>query len=77
MALHNIDVDCQKALASSTEGLLCGCGYGVVCFEQGVGNEMLFLSEFVAREDDYYRQGRHRNIHDTGKLGAKEIMYIL
>ena len=68
LMLKNLDQNGKRTWASSVKEFLFKYGFGVVWMEQGVGNEILFLAEFVERVKDCYRQDWYRDIHNSSKL---------
>ena len=55
---------------TSIKELLFKYGFGVAWTKQGVGNNILFLSEFVQRVQDCSSQDWHRDIHNSSKLSV-------
>ena len=60
----------KKTWATCVKEMLYKYGFGIVWIEQGVGDESLFISQFVQRLKDCHNQDWYREIHNSSKLSV-------
>ena len=66
--LKTMDEKGKRTWVTNIKEILYKYGFGLVWMEQAVGNEALFLSEFISRLKDCQQQDWHRDIHNSSKL---------
>ena len=66
--LFNLDKIGRKTWASEVKNILYKFGYGIVWFEQGVGDSAVFVRAFEQRVTDCYTQSWHSDCMKNNKL---------